>query len=558
MKRTAQTFFVVLLFASTVFGATQRYIVVTKTPMAVAGARALMKSIDASPQTIETNRHIRAFGIVNGFAADMTSDEAAALKSASNVSYVSPVVERHALDVGPAESLTDVANPFAQVVPYGIDLVHAREVWPVSHGEGINVVIVDTGIDYTHPELSAVYAGGFNELTQTNDPKDDNGHGKHVAGTIAAADNNIGVVGIAPRVKLWSVKVLDSSGSGSSENIIAALDWVTQQKAKLGGDWVLNFSLGSSTPDVTERSAFTRAASSGLLICAASGNDSQAGAPAPVGYPAAYSGVFAIGAIDSTKAIATFSNQGPSLGAVAPGVSVLSTFPIGTGESAGVSMSNTGIPAKPLQGSAKGTVTGHFVYCGYGTQSEIPASVAGNIALIQRGNNVFFYDKAKNAKEAGATAVLIFNNGGDFSAGFTLTSSDPAAAWTQTYDFPLTVIVDTNDGATIGNNPNATVTVTDGPSDYEVLSGTSMATPHATGVAALVWSVAPQMSSSDVIAALEANADDLCAQGFDTVFGNGLVDALAAAKAVAPDKFGNPSTTPPPPPARKTHAVRHH
>src|SRR5205807_2632085 len=96
--------------------------------------------------------------------------------------------------------------------------------WPVTHGEGINVVIIDTGIDYTHPDLSAVYAGGLNTFGNTDDPKDDNGHGTHVAGTIAAADNAVGVVGVAPHVKLWSVKVLniaDFSNQGQELAVVA-------------------------------------------------------------------------------------------------------------------------------------------------------------------------------------------------------------------------------------------------------------------------------------------------------------------------------------------------
>ena len=234
---------------------------------------------------------------------------------------------------------------------------------------------------------------------------------------------------------------------------------------------------------------------------------------------------------------------------------MLSTFPVGQGESVAVTLGTTALVSKAMLGSAKGSVTGHFVFCGYGTQSEIPASVSGNIALIQRGNGVFFYDKARNAKEAGASAVVIFNNGGDFSGGFTLQATDQA--WTQNYDFPVTVIVDTNDGATLRNNANATITVTDGPSDYELLSGTSMATPHATGVAVLAWSVAPQLAASDVVKALEANADDLGTKGFDSVYGNGLVDALATAKALAPSKFGNAGTPAPSPQTGKTHAVRH-
>src|SRR5439155_23814074 len=118
------------------------------------------------------------------------------------------------------------------------------------------------------------------------------------AGTIAAADNAVGVVGVAPNVKLWSVKVLNSAGSGSSDRVISALDWVETKKNALGGDWVINLSLGSGRPNTAEAEAFRKAIAAGILICAASGNESVAGTPAPVDHPAAYADVLAIGAVD--------------------------------------------------------------------------------------------------------------------------------------------------------------------------------------------------------------------------------------------------------------------
>jgi subtilisin family serine protease len=95
-------------------------------------------------------------------------------------------------------------------------MVRAPLVWPVAKGDGINVAVVDTGIDYTHPELKDRYQGGFNAITGTNDPTDDEGHGTHVAGTIAASDNGIGVVGVAPNAKIWSAKVR-ADGSGAMD-----------------------------------------------------------------------------------------------------------------------------------------------------------------------------------------------------------------------------------------------------------------------------------------------------------------------------------------------------
>ena len=557
MKRIAAVILSVV-FASSVFAAeTQRYQVATRDGVGAGRIGIMFRDIDGTSKPSTASRNITMFSSVNGFAADLTAGEASALAKSPDVLYVEPAVERHAFDLGPAkETDADKVNPLGQVVPFGIDMVRAREVWPVTRGEGINVVVVDTGIDFNHPELSAVYMGGYNTLNTANPPMDDNDHGTHVSGTIAAADNNVGVVGVAPKVKLWAVKVLDSTGSGSSDHIIQAIDWVIQKKNTLGGNWIMNFSLGSSSPSGLERSAFGRATDAGIIVCAASGNESTATVPAPVGYPAAYANVLAIGAVDSTKTIASFSNQGPELAVVGPGVGVLSTVPVGQGSSVSVTSGSTVYSTASMTGSAKGTITGQYVFCGYGTPSEFPASVNGKIALIQRGNGVFFYDKVKNAKDAGATAAVIFNNGGDFSAGFTLTSTDQT--WTQTYAFPIAVMIDTADGAALRANPNQTITVTYKADNYDSYSGTSMATPHAVGVAALVWSAAPGDTAAQIRSALTSTASDLGTSGFDNVYGNGLLDALSAAKAVAPGKFSNGGSPPPTATGSKSHAVRRH
>src|SRR5712691_8189031 len=169
-----------LALASNAFAATQRYIVATRASVPTARIASMIRDVETTPQP----RSVESFRSIAGFAADLTDDEAAALRKSPDVRYVEPVVERHALDLG-VTTQADVPSPFGQTVPYGIDLVRAREVWPVVHGEGINVVVIDTGIDYTHPDLVNAYAGGFNTYTHSDDPKDDNGHGTHVCGTIA-------------------------------------------------------------------------------------------------------------------------------------------------------------------------------------------------------------------------------------------------------------------------------------------------------------------------------------------------------------------------------------
>jgi subtilisin family serine protease len=315
---------------------------------------------------------------------------------------------------------------------------------------------------------------------------------------------------------------------------------------------VINLSLGSTKPNTAESEAFGRAIDAGLLICAASGNESSSTLPAPVDYPAAYRDVLAIGAIDQTRAIASFSNQGNELAVVAPGVSILSTYLVGQGSSAGAQSNVGNFPGAEIELSKRGSVTAGFVNCGIGKPEQFPASVAGKIAVIQRGE-LTFNAKAHNAVSAGAAGIIIYNNDPTSALTWTLKNdSDPAAA---TFDWPVTIALSQADGTALVNGATGQITITDRADDYEVLSGTSMATPHAVGVAALVWSAAPASSAALIRQAMTQTAVDLGAAGFDTVYGNGMLDALSAAKQVAPARFGTPST---PVTGPRTRAVRRH
>ncbi len=548
MTRRIATAALFLLIASQgLASTTQRYVVALKRSVNTERAAGLLRDIDASTPARPRAHNLSTFTTLNSFAADLTDEEAAELRSSRDVRYVEPVVERHALGLTAAAAATETRSLTGQTVPLGIDAVHARDVWRVTRGKNTNVVVVDTGVDYNHPDLKRGWAGGYNAITRTNDPLDDNGHGTHVAGTIAADDNGLGVLGVAPDVRLWSVKVLKSDGNGTTGSIVAALDWVIKKKQELGGNWVLNFSLGSDKPSIAEREAFTKAVQEGLLIVAASGNESTQGLPAPVGYPAAYAGVLAVGAVDSQRRIAVFSNQGPELALVAPGVNVLSTIRPGTGSFAAVQTANgTTFTGNELTGSKKGSVTGSFVYCGLGRTTEFPPQVNGQIAVITRGS-INFSEKARNAKAAGATAVVIVNN--DTSAlNFTLISADDPT--TTSFDWPVTIAISKNDGETLIASGGA-ITVADRADDYGYLSGTSMATPHATGVAALVWSVDPNANAANIRLAMAAAADDLGAPGFDTIYGNGMADALSAAKMLAPAAFVAPNPSDPAPSGRR-------
>ncbi|RME28685.1 MAG: PKD domain-containing protein, partial [Candidatus Zixiibacteriota bacterium] len=241
--------------------------------------------------------------VLHGFSAKLTDDEYKALLNNPAVDYIEPDRPVHMI---------------AQTVPWGITAVkaqaaHARGV----KGAGVKVGVIDTGIDHAHPDLAANYAGGIDYVNGDNDPMDDNGHGTHVSGTIAAIDNTIGVLGVAPAAKLYGIKVLDANGSGTFSNVIAGIDW-----AAANGMNVVNMSLGASVGTSGLQTACDNAYAAGVVICAAAGNDYGG----PVSYPAKYSSTIAVSAVDQNNNLAFFSNKGPEVEVTAPGVGIYSTY----------------------------------------------------------------------------------------------------------------------------------------------------------------------------------------------------------------------------------------
>ncbi|MEO5926207.1 MAG: S8 family serine peptidase [Bryobacteraceae bacterium] len=198
----------------------------------------------------------------------------------------------------------------------GAGLVHDAG----NKGTGVKVCVLDSGIDTNHPDLYMNYRGGKDFVNNDLDPFDDNGHGTHTAGTIAAMMNSMAVRGVAPQVDLYIYKVLGATGSGSFSAVIAAL----QECVNVGGK-VTNNSYGSSTdPGSTVKAAFDNAAAAGVTHIASAGN-SGAGTNT-VGFPGQYSSVMAVAATDSNNVRASFSSTGPAVQISAPGVSILSTY----------------------------------------------------------------------------------------------------------------------------------------------------------------------------------------------------------------------------------------
>ncbi len=196
-------------------------------------------------------------------------------------------------------------------------------LWPAAIGTSnppLVVAVIDTGVDVTHPDLAAGQVlTGVSLVSGAPSAADDNGHGTHVAGIIAATTNNtVGVRGAAPGVKILPIKVLNSSGSGTYSAVATAITTAVSQGAK-----VINLSLGGTVPSTIFDAAVANANANGVTVVAAAGNNGATGSPAS--YPAATPGVIAVGAVTSTLDRASFSTCGAYVDISAPGVNILST-----------------------------------------------------------------------------------------------------------------------------------------------------------------------------------------------------------------------------------------
>ena len=219
-------------------------------------------------------------------------------------------------------------------IPYGVSLIKAPEIWSEGEkGKDIVIAILDTGIDVEHPDLKSRIIDGRNFTKEGNkkDITDRNGHGTHVAGTIAAIESDSGVIGVAPEAKLLIGKVLNSKGSGSYRSITQAIRWATDWRGPKGEKVrVINMSLGGPKHDNEQYDAILYACSKGILVVVASGNEGDANeSTMEHGYPALYNECITVAACDENKKLASFSNNSRQVDVIAPGVDVLSTYPTG-------------------------------------------------------------------------------------------------------------------------------------------------------------------------------------------------------------------------------------
>lgn len=206
----------------------------------------------------------------------------------------------------------------AQNAGWSITAFDLPAAWGKSMGEGVRVAVLDTGCDLGHPDLKANLLPGVN-LVGSGDPWDDNSHGTHVSGIIAAENNEIGMVGVAPHAKIIPVKVLDSRGNGDLVTVSRGIRWAVDNGADL-----ICMSLGSPNPVQEVRKAIQYARAKGVVCFVAAGNS---GLTKKVFYPADYPETVAIGSIDENMNRSSFSNTGENLDFMCPGGRIFSTVP---------------------------------------------------------------------------------------------------------------------------------------------------------------------------------------------------------------------------------------
>ena len=221
-----------------------------------------------------------------------------------------------------------------QGIPWGVKQIRAPMAWRLTTGYRIKVGVIDTGVDFSHPDLRHSISRGINLLARSMLPHDDNGHGTHIAGTIAAANQLHGMVGVAPRAVIHPVKAFDHNGSAYVSDIILGIEWCIRNRMD-----IINMSFGMKTRSRALLAAVQNAWRAGIIIVASSGNDAKRKA---IDYPARFPQTLSVGATTRMRRIAPFSNRGSLVDIYAPGDKIISAWLRGKyNEMSGTSMSTS-------------------------------------------------------------------------------------------------------------------------------------------------------------------------------------------------------------------------
>jgi subtilisin family serine protease len=402
-----------------------------------------------------------------------------------------------------------------EVMPWGIEAVQAPDVWDEGYlGEGVTVCVIDTGLYAAHEDLVGLPSIGGESQVDDQWDFDGYGHGTHVVGTIGAVDNEIGVIGVSPgKVNVFMVKIFDNDGAWVNKAHASDLIEAAFICADNGAN-IISMSLSGTNKSGKERMAFEDLYAQGILSVAAASNDGIE----EYHYPASYDSVISVAAIDSAYEYADFSQFNDQVELAAPGVDVLSTLSY---------KSNVGLTVDGINYDAN-----HVEYAAYGTASGPLADGGmclttgaweGQVVLCERGD-ISFYDKVMNVQNSGGVAAVIYNNVPE-TLSATLGDGNSSAI--------LAISISQEDGQfLVANKTGLTAdvesTVEVPGSGYEAWGGTSMATPHVSGVAALLWSANPSWTNAQLREAMDMTALDLGDSGRDVHYGYGLVQAYDA------------------------------
>lgn len=265
-------------------------------------------------------RHIRPLRLIHGISCSLRST-----KKISSASFIHSIEEDNRVQIHGFENRASIfassnggSSAEKLIIPWGVRHIRAPQTWTKSQGDKIRIGVIDTGADYSHPDLRRCLSRGINILNRHLFPLDDNGHGTHISGTIAAYTKRRGMVGVAPGALIHPVKAFDHQGGAFVSDIVSGIDWCVSS-----GIDIINMSFGMKTYSKALEAAVLNAYRAGVVIVASTGNE---GKQAEVDYPARFRQVIAVGATTRKGRIAPFSNIGKQIDVYAPGEKIYSTW----------------------------------------------------------------------------------------------------------------------------------------------------------------------------------------------------------------------------------------
>ncbi|MFW7523807.1 S8 family serine peptidase [Vibrio ostreicida] len=502
-----------------------KYIVKFKpqTPAPFSMSRSLVSPVKTSEAVLDQvkARNVEKLDNQSLYSVEVDSEKLSTLRASSQVEYV---------EIDPPRYL------LSETTPWGFNAVNAQVLSDANAGNR-TVCIIDSGYDISHNDLSGNRVSGTNDsgTGSWSAPGNNNAHGTHVAGTIAAIANSQGVKGVMPNqnVNLHIVKVFNESGWGYSSSLVKAIQTCADNGAN-----VVNMSLGGSQSSRTEQNALQSLYDQGVLLIAAAGNDGNTAHS----YPASYDAVMSVAAVDNNNQHAAFSQATSQVDIAAPGVAVLSTVTVGEGILSDITVNGASsfergvVPHNRkvlelgdyISAPIAGAVSAPIATCDISSGSYNCGDMANKICLTERLENQATgfrpeINAVKACYNAGAKAAIVYSNQSlqGLQSPFVLDDNDRYRM--------VSVSIDRDFGLELADKAGQTVTVsTTKGKDYQYYNGTSMATPHVTGVAGLVWSYHPNCSAQQIRKALVATATDIDVAGRDNRTGHGMINAEAA------------------------------